>query len=231
MTMKKTKQQKIIDELLVALDPIESEVIRMMGNRSIFQEIVDITQKNSKTSKGNSFWDFFKESYVALMVSAVCRQVDSDTRSSSLINLLNKLIQADVTTVLTKDWYSSRYHRDDDIMPGFMEGLGEDDFENNFGSKEFVDPDIIRKDIKKLVKDTKKIKKYRNKRVAHRDSNNKLVFDVNFNDLDKAIETVRTITSKYYLLLKQGGNDLIPIDQTDWRGMFTVPWIKEHEDN
>jgi len=165
------------------------------------------------------------------MVSAVCRQVDLDTRSSSLINLLNKLIQADITIVLTKDWYSSKYHKEDDIMPGFMEGLGKDYFENNFGPKEFVDPDIIRKDIRKLLRDTKKIKKYRNKRIAHRDSNNKLVFDINFNDLNKAIETIRVITSKYYSLLKKGCNDLIPINQTNWRGIFTVPWIKKHEDN
>ncbi|MCB9813202.1 MAG: hypothetical protein H6772_02215 [Pseudomonadales bacterium] len=225
--MTKSKQQKTIDDLIKMFDPIESEVIRMMGNQSIFKEIITISQKNPKTSRGNSFWDFFKESYVSLMVSAVCRQIDSDTRSSSLINLLNKLIQADVTMLLTKKWYSSRYHRDNDIMPGFMEGIGEDDFENNFGSKEFVDPDVIRKDITKLIRNTKEIKKYRNKRIAHRDSNDNLVFDVNFNDLDKAIETVRAITSKYYLLLKQGGNDLIPIDQTDWQNMFTIPWIKK----
>lgn len=228
MKMKKTKQQKIIDELLLTFDPIESEVIRMMGNREIFNEIVSISKSNPKISLGNSFWDFFKESYVSLMVSAICRQIDTDSRSSSLLNLLNRLIQEDVTTIITKEWYVGKYHRDDDVLPGFMEGFGEDCFEDHFGKKDFIDPEIIRNDLKQLTEDTKKIKKFRNKRIAHRDSNNNLVFDVNFNDLNKALETIREVTSKYYALLKQSGNDLVPVDQTDWQDMFTVPWIEKN---
>ena len=201
----------------------------MMENHSIFQEIVGFSKNNSKINVGNSFWDFLKESYVALMVSAVCRQVDSDSRSSSLINFLNKILQADVTVLITKKWYADQYHREDDIMPGFMEGVGRDHFEENFGKEDFIDPTIIRKDLDRLIQNTKKIKKFRNKRIAHRDKNNNLKFDINFNDLDQAIETVRELASKYSSLLKQGGNDLVPIDQTDWQEIFTVPWIKTDE--
>lgn len=217
----------MIDELLTIFDPVESEVTRMMGNREIFKEIVNISKSNPKISRSNSFWDFLKESYVALMVSAVCRQIDNDSRSSSLINLLNILIQADVTIMLTKEWYIFNCHRDDDVIPGFMEGIGENVFEEHFGSKDFVDPEIIRKDLDHLTRDTKKIKKFRNKRIAHRDSNNNLIFDVNFNDLDQALETIREITSKYYLLLKQGDNDLVPVDQTDWQEILTIPWLTQ----
>jgi len=225
--MKKTKQQKIIDELLLTFDPIESEIIRMMGNHEIFQELIRISKNNSKINKGNSFWDFLKESYVALMVSAVCRQTDTDSRSSSLINLLNTLLKPQVSEVLTKDWYCKQYHRDNDIMPGFMEGIGKGDFEERFGPGEHLDTSIVQADLDELIEKTKEIKRYRNKRIAHRDRNNKLVFDVNFNDLDEAIETIRKITSKYYLLLKQGGNDLVPVDQTDWQEILTVPWISQ----
>lgn len=227
--MKKTNLEDIIKELVESFEPIESEVIRMMGNRAIFQEIVEISKKNPKINNGNSFWDFLKESYASLMVSAVCRQTDTDSRSASLINLLNTLLKPQVFKVITKDWYCQQYHRDDDIMPGFMEGIGKGDFEKHFGSGEYIDTPIVQADLDELIDKTKKIKTYRNKRIAHRDSNNKLVFDVNFNDLDEAIETVRKITSKYYLLLKQGGNDLIPVDQTDWQEVFTVPWIKPNE--
>jgi len=224
-------QEKIISQLISSIDPIESEVIRMMGNREIFQELIKISKNNPKISRGNSFWDFLKESYVALMVSAVCRQTDTDSRSASLINLLNTLLKPQVSKEITKDWYCQQYHRDDDIMPGLMEGIGKGDFEEHFGSGEYIDISIVQADLNELIEKTKKIKTYRNKRIAHRDSNNKLVFDVNFNDLDEAIETVRKIASRYYLLLKQGGNDLIPVDQTDWQEVFTVPWIKPNEHN
>ena len=229
MIIKKANQCEIINQLIVAFNPIETEVIRMMGNRSIFQKVVEISKKNTQIDKGNSFWDFFKESYIALMVSAVCRQIDTDTRSSSLINLLNKIMEPSVAESLTKDWYCQQYHKDDDIMPKFMEGIGKSDFEDHFGSKDFVDPDIVQADINKLAEKTKKIKKFRNKRIAHRDKRNNLIFDVNFNDLDKVVETIRKITSKYYLLLKQGGNDLVPVDQTDWQDIFTVPWIEKRK--
>jgi len=227
MTMTQQKQPLIIKKLIDSFDPIEAEVIRMMGNREIFQELIRISKNNSKINKGNSFWDFLKESYVSLMVSAVCRQADTDSRSSSLINLLNTLLKPQVSEVLTKHWYCKQYHRDNDIMPGFMEGIGKGDFEEHFGPGEHLDTSIVQDDLDELIEKTKEIKRYRNKRIAHRDRNNKLVFDINFNDLDEAIETVRKITSKYYLLLKQGGNDLIPVDQTDWQEILTVPWISQ----
>lgn len=225
--MKIKKQDKIISQLVDDFEPIESEVVRMVGNRNIFQEIVEISKQNKKISGGNSFWDFLKEGYVALMVSAVCRQVDTDGRSSSLINLLGTILDPPVTESLTKNWYSKQYDKGDEIFPGFNEGIGRGDFEEYFGSKDHVDPKIVRVDLERLKQDTKKIKKFRNKRIAHRDKKNNLVFDVNFNDLDKAIETIRKITSKYYLLLKQGGNDFILTDQTDWQEIFTVPWIEK----
>lgn len=229
MLLNNTNQEEIIVGLLNTFEPIESEVVRIMGNRAIFREIIEISKNNSKINKNNSFWDFLKESYVALMVSAVGRQIDTNPDSSSLINFLNRILEADVTTSLTKEWYSRKYHTDDDIRPGFMEGIGKSDFEGHFGIKDFVDPDIIRADLEKLIEATKIIKRFRNKRIAHRDSDNKLVFGVNFNTLDKAIETIREITSKYYLLLKQGENDLVPIDQTDWQGIFTIPWTEKND--
>jgi len=226
-----SSQITLIKHLQDEFDSIESEVIRMMGNKQIFEEIINISKKNSQINQGNSFWDFLKESYVALMVSAVCRQVDTDERSASLINLLGTILyNPSVIQSLNKDWYSSQYHREDDILPGFMEGMGEEDFKEHFGTKEYVDPAIVYMDLKKLEEDTKEIKKYRNKRVAHRDKKEQL-FKANYDDLHKAVETVRSITSKYYLLLKQGGNDLIPIDQTDWQKILTVPWINKKDEN
>jgi type I restriction enzyme M protein len=228
--IKRESQEGLIKQLQDEFVSIESEVIRMMGNKKIFEEIVGVAKKNSNINQGNSFWDFLKESYVALMVSAVCRQVDPDERSASLYNLLKKILyNPTVIQALNKDWYSGQYHSDNDAIPGFMEAIGERDFANNFGSKEYVDPAIVYMDLKKLEEDTKEIKKYRNKRVAHRDRTEQ-PFKANYDDLHKAVETVRAITSKYYLLLKQGSNDLIPIDQTDWQKIFTMPWIGKHSD-
>src|SRR3989338_705493 len=220
-------QNELIKQLKDDFESIESEVIRMMGNKEIFKEIKEISKRNSQINKGNSLWDFLKESYVALMVSAVCRQIDTDERSSSLVNLLRTILfNPTVIQSLNKDWYSEQYHRDNDIFPGFMEGIGKGDFEEHFGSKEYVDPAIVYMDLKKLEEDTKEIKKYRNKRIAHFDKKESL-FKANYDDLHKAVETVRSIASKYYLLLKQGGNDLIPSDQTDWQEILTIPWIKK----
>lgn len=218
-------QNELIKQLKDDFESIESEVIRMMGNKGVFQEIIEISKMNSQINKGNSFWDLLKESYVALMVSAVCRQIDTDERSTSLVNLLRTILfNPTVIQSLNKEWYSEQYHRDDDIFPGFMEGIGKGDFEEHFGTKEYVDPAIVYMDLKKLEEDTKEIKKYRNKRIAHFDKKESL-FKANYDDLHKAMETVRSIASKYYLLLKQGGNDLIPTDQTDWQEILTVPWI------
>jgi len=201
-----------------SLEGITSDVTQLVLNKYFYTELINRFQANPKVNTSNHFWDFLKENYIAAMVLGICRQIDADERSESLLRLLNELF--DSAETLTKTWYVSQYS-------SAPINLGAGDFEGHFGDLDFVDPSIIYSDIGKLLFATKGIKKFRHKRIAHKDKNDKLKFSLTFDSLHEAINVIEAITVKYNLLLNQSGypdNSLLPVIQYDWEDIFNHPW-------
>ncbi len=122
----------------------------------------------------------------------------------SLINILQKLIKQG-RKFITKEWFVSQYKKQQD--PGGLEGwyasMGEDHFEEYANEDGLLDISSIRHDLKDLKEKADEIIKLRHKRIAHRDQNNNIEFDGNFDDLKLAIETIDRLTVKYVSLLEQ----------------------------
>lgn len=219
---------KIIKKWKKWINEITNDIIDLVENRYVFNEVVSICKKEQKLKEDNLFWDFFKRSYIASMVTGVCRQVDADKDSLSIHNLLNEIFENPQSII--KRWFVVQYQKNyQNTMRGKMGRMGRNDFEQNFGKGEFVDPVLVFADMGKLLYNTREIKKFRNKRIAHKDKNKKLKFNINFNDLNKAVDILEQITIKYNLLLNQSGylnNTLLPIIQYDWQEIFKFPWIK-----
>lgn len=213
------------------IDEIANDIIDLVEHRWLFKQLEEIIKRNTNLNKDNLFWDFLRYNYVASMVLGICRQVDSDKNSISLLNLLSDISSHPET--LTKKWFISAYRdgRDGDFRR-LMVGQGIKDFEDNFGKNEFIDPSIIDSDMNNLLRHTREIKKFRNKRVAHKDKNKKLKFDVDFTVLDEAVNVVEKTAIKYNLLLNQSGypeTGLLPVVQYDWEEIFMQPWISKTE--
>ena len=196
----------------------------VLENRYLFKELVEIIENNSEINKPNLFLDYIRINYINTIIIAILRQVDKNSGSKSLINFLYDIYNN--TELIIKEHFISRY--------SFIE-QGNKDFEENFGNLQYIDPDIVYRDIGNLLFYTKEIKNIRNKRIAHRDKKKKLKFIVNFDVLDNAIDVMEDIFKKYYLLFQSNddcfaglpagilysGND--GICETD---IFRVPWIK-----
>jgi hypothetical protein len=201
-----------------SLNGITDDITELVLNKYFYTELANNIQTNPKINTGNHFWNFLKENYIAAMVLGICRQVDTDERSESLLRLLNELF--DDAETLTKAWYVSQYS-------SAPINLGAGDFERHFGSQNFVDPSIIYSDIGKLLFATKEIKKFRHKRIAHKNKNDKLKFSLTFDSLHETINVIEAIAVKYNLLLNQTGypdNSLLPVIQYDWEDIFNHPW-------
>lgn len=199
-----------------------NNVSDLLWDKKMYNEFCDIIKSNPSINKPNAFHDFIKLGYSSHVVLGVCRQVDKDKSALSLINLMEKIF--DNPQKITKDWFVDQYKAPLD------EAFGKRDFEDNFGKLDFVDPSIIYADIGSLIFYTKEIKKFRDKRIAHLDKNKKLIFNINFNDINIAIKIIEKLSIKYYLLLHQGGyTTLTPEYQgPDYKEIFYYPWINKN---
>lgn len=196
----------------------------VMENRFLYNRLIEIIKDNPKTDKPNIFLDYIKINYVTTVIVAICRQVDKDHDSVSLLNFLYKIYNN--AEKITKEWFASQYKE---------KAHGDSDFEENFGKLAYVDPDIVCFDICNLIRYTGEIKKLRHKRVAHLDKKKKIEFDLDFSTLNKAIDLIEEIIEKYYILFGQFKKDF-PIPKVasnilhfrdgkgDEEDIFCVPW-------
>lgn len=220
---------KIIKEWRVRIREITDDITSIVEKKYIYDEIVGVISKNQSINKQNLFYDFLKLNYIESIISGICRQIDCDKDSQSLINLLHEIFEK--PEIITKQWFITQYGKNekDEFMDNMKRGIGENDFNKDFGKGNFVDPLVVYSDIGRLIYHTREIKKFRNKRVAHKDKNKKLRFKVSFAYINKSIKTLEEITIKYGLLLNQSmdaNNTLLPIIQYDWQEIFKLAWIK-----
>lgn len=209
---------KFIESLKKDIEKITSDVSDLMWDRKMYTEFCEIVKNNPTIDKANAFYDFVKSGYISHLVLGIGRQTDEAKKALSLRRLLERINNN--PEKITKKWFAAQYKT-------LSEDWGKADFEKKFGALDFVDPAIVQKDIENLVSCTEEVRKYRDKRIAHRDKG-KIVFKLSFETLDKAIETIEMLAMKYYLLLHQAGIDgLLPTDTTDdYREIFYEPWMK-----
>ena len=232
MTTKEKEIENKLEELKKYFVDIELDfygdedcvVVGIMENRYIFKEFVKIIENNSEINKSNLFLDYIRINYINTIIIAILRQIDKHKDSKSLISFLYNIYNN--TELITKEHFISQYSNVE---------RGNRDFEENFGNLKYIDPGIVYKDIENLLFCTKEIRNVRNKRIAHKDKG-KVLFEISFNVLDKAVDLMDDIFKKYYLLLGQNDKNCVvglPSSLLCFRGgkscetdIFRVPWIK-----
>ena len=84
----------------------------------------------------------------------------------------------------------------------------------------------VRSDLRKLEDTSERVRRFINKRVAHRNSPGKIRRLPKFNELDAALDTLDNLLCKYNLLLTaQGGESMHATRQYNWRSVLWEPWI------
>ncbi|MDB5189997.1 MAG: methylase [Parcubacteria group bacterium] len=203
-----------------ALEGITNNVIDMVESHFLFVRTMEVATANLDLGEGGFFWDHLKKNYASAMVLGIARQVDDRKEVESLHKFLKDLKKNH--KIITKDWYASEYEK----SPALGKEFGEIAFEKDFGSGESLDETIVQTDIDALVLTTSKIEDFRHKRVAHKNKDKTLIFDVSFDDLTHALEELERIVKKYQVLINQSGMELMPAIQYDWEKVYRVPWIK-----
>jgi hypothetical protein len=202
---------------------IYKETVYAFRNRLVWREINEIYRNNSRLmQEGGFFHDWMKGCYGRDQAVAVRREAD---RGSDVLNLIQLLYQMSKRPeVITRKRYKALFSPDSVIT----DHMQEQDFTRMCGPGPYMDPGLIRRDYKRLLKDCRPVVNYVNKKIAHRtDTEIKLTIE----QIDTGMDAVEEVLQKYYLIFT--ASSLLgaePAIQFNWQSAFTFPWITPDEE-
>lgn len=196
----------------------------LLISQDIIKEVSKIAVSNKRIQSSPFFFTWIQNNYIDSIVVGLGRLNDHDGRSISLHNSIKEIIEK--PEVITRDYFVSRY---DKKMQ--EHGIADRDF-NMFADEgeQFVSKKRLRVDLKFLDDETKLIKVFRDKWIAHLDSNRPLKVLVTHNDVRKCLSALDEILCKYYVLIDGGGMSTAkPTLTFSWNESLKYPWIEMTE--
>jgi hypothetical protein len=206
------------------LNQVTEEIIGLLANRHIFRTIQEILRRNTRVPKypaAFSHWTWVV--YVAANGAGVRRLAgqSADTDDVSLFHLLGEMIRN-----AGELWEPFHRHFPTDLAQAqakAAEQASNDDMQCRVEACRR----LIAEDRKLLSTATAPTIHFASKRVAHRNLTKPV--RATFNDLDRAVDIIKSLTEKYLLLVHDKTFDLAKVMKRNklgkgWDGVFLIPW-------
>lgn len=209
-------KNKYFDEI----EKINNFYFNILQTRLIYEKLKEILLQNKKIDDSNVFFWWLKQNYVYSLIIQIVKLIDYDKDSVSLLNLMNKLLKS---RYISEDQYLKTFkvhptqETDDSIKKEFNNLINK----NNACCP--VEMIIIDKEI--IEEKCKKIRKYRNKIIAHNCKRQKDL-KLTIGDIDDTIEFLKELINKYKLLITGNKYAHIEPDFYNFDSIFKIPWIK-----
>ena len=238
------QDEKLLETWRSWLEDIRGEVADLLFRRYVFQEVDAIVAANPLVQKPSHFYDLVSDSYVAIQLMAIRRQLDTDERCQSLARIVQGMEKN--PGVLTRKRFVQGYppsaprgsvprregvpSKGGEPLKRLLDSPGDYDFDAWAGAgADCFPPERAKAVFDELKEKTERVRAWIDRRLAHHDRREPSSPTVA--DLDAAIEALREATEKVYLLLRQTSIDLEPADAApEWRDIFTVAWITPDAD-
>ncbi|EKE00329.1 MAG: hypothetical protein ACD_22C00047G0015 [uncultured bacterium] len=155
--------------------------------------------------------------HYSAVLSAIRRQLGQRDDEISLVNVLRTLESH--SEEVTETWYVAEWLQDseliatstDEFVKEFVKTIPYGEFQEYFGKQGFLDRRWVSEDIELLFENTRKIRSFVNKTIAHTGMTKPESIDEA--DYTLALETLNNLAKKYVLLLTQVGLELKPVIQ------------------
>lgn len=198
------------------------QVHEILQQRLVFKswnEIVDVAATDSKTP--GLFHAWVNHNYIAALAVGVRRMCDRDTRTRSLVRLLEEIKEH--APELTREWWMGRWWPPDDepSEPYLAQ------FDELSSGGDHVDPAVVQADLDRLTEVSGVIREYVNKFVAHLDGDRARVGPVTLGELHEAADTVYEVFHRWYELVTNVTLTVPAIEH--WETVLTRPWITEEQ--
>lgn len=197
------------------------DLTNLLASQKIFWELQEVAKQNPKVLSTGDFFDWMCSNYVATVSIGIRSFTDQSHGSHSLWRMLYEILEN--PGVIERAAHVRMYV----AAPGAE--YGHSTFDNIVGrGRTFLSQRAIRTDLRRIEDSSERVRRFVNKRIAHRNSPGRIRRMPKFSEVDSALRTLDEILCKYNLLLTgQGMESLKPIFQHDWRHVLWEPWIPE----
>jgi AbiU2 len=196
-------------------DQIDNDICDLLTNQIMFNQFVEVVRANNELAT-SPFIEMIWNCYAQTALIGIRRQAEIDSRVVSLGTLLSEITQN--SQLLSRERWVARYDKGSQFV-------GHDLFEQHADATgRHIDPSIVSSDLKKLTSGSKKVKRYVDEYIAHRDhtAENRLI---KFEELDEALDLLGELLVRYDLLL-MGRGRVEPVSiNYDWESVFRIPWV------
>lgn len=202
------------------LPRMRSDITDMLGKRDVFWELQDVAKENPKILNPGNFFDWMCRNYVIAQTVGIRGLVDQHKHSHSLWRLLFEILEH--PGVLDRNTHVRMYR-----SSPLGETLGHMSFNAAVGrGSKCLGLRVVRADLRRIEDASERVRRFVNKRVAHRTSPGEIRKLPTFDEIDTALETLDEIFCKYNLLLTaQGMTTCHATRQHEWREVLLEPWV------
>ena len=202
---------------------MSADLSHLLGKREIFWELQEIAKENQRILEHGSFFDWMCTNYIAAVTMGVRGFTDQSHDVRSLWRLLYGILEN--PGVISRNSHRALY-RGTLNSPDF--DMANSAFDNVAGKgRNVLRQRNVTKDLRDLEDSTDRVRKFVNKRIAHRITAGRLRRPPNFNELDESMDTIVRIFCKYSLLLSASGKSSVcATRQSDWMEVLHEAWIQ-----
>jgi hypothetical protein len=217
---------------------INRAVVELISYEKCRQDFWQIAANSTVRNNQDFFWDFCGISFFHEVVNRICRLTDkqnflSDLKVYSLRAILSELSRDQ--TLLSRTRYIGENKPSVDIVlpkegvqwvtPNNFRRLNEE-FDRLAGvGEQFFPKSLLKSDIKRLDKVCKRIRKYRNKFLAHTSADAPNETPIKTLEIVKSIDEITTLARKYFLLFNCASY-LHEISSGNLTEIFRKAWIQ-----
>ena len=212
--------QKLIRRWKRWLPAMKRDLSDLLGKRDTFWQLQEVAEKNPKIMSPYSFFDWMCRNYVVSQTVGIRSFMDHSRDSRSLWRMLYEMLEN--PGVINRQTHVRMYARTP-IGPE----LGHMTFDNVVGKgRSNVTQQVIRSDLRIIEDASERVRRFVNKRIAHKTAPGEIRRLPKFDDVDAALNKLDEIFCKYNLLLTgEGISSLHATRQFDWREVLLEPWI------
>lgn len=201
------------------LDVIRDDVQTLYFYRYIFQEVVEIMNKNEQLDKQSPFFGFFVRIYGDSVVMGIRRQLKAQDDSISLARLLTE-VAASPELVTRSDFYE--IHKN--YSSPLVDCIRRDTFDR-FATPDspHIDSARVKEDLQLLKDSCATAEEYADRRIAHWDRREPSL-NLTFDSISKALDLLGDLVRRYYLLFFATDLTVLPISEYPIFDIFQEPW-------
>ncbi len=208
-----SQDDRIFQKLVEWLGILENHLTEIHEQRLVFEQVKDIVNANPNLND-NVFFEHLNLWYSSSISIAIRRLTDDDVKAVSYVRLL-RLIASNPRAVsrsrIIQEWggHELATNKFDEFV-----GVGE----------AFLPEGSVDADIKLLLAETKGIRDFADRYVAHNDARG-LPKIPRFDNIVVALNSLERLHNKYASLFTGYNGTLTPVIAYPWKKIFTFPWI------